>query len=217
MNLIKKWFKKPKIAGRIIVLLSNLLKKSLQVKTYSHPAYHQSVPYLFAFWHGKQLMPVFFLEKHLTLKVALVSPSKDGDILAFWLNKLNYSVIRGSTRDGNIKCTIKLIKKIKQGYSAGFGIDGPIGPIYRVKPGMTYLSQKYNIPIVPLGNALLKKWIATKAWDKYQIPIPFSKATHYIGKPLYIGKDADLEVCNILLENSLHNAESHAIKLLGVI
>ncbi|MFX5622524.1 DUF374 domain-containing protein, partial [Acinetobacter baumannii] len=88
-----------------------------------------------------------------------ISPSKDGDLLTVWLKKLGYEVIRGSSRHQNISALAGMIRKLKKGYSLGFGIDGPIGPIYKVKPGMTHMAQKLGIPIVPVGSAFSQKWV----------------------------------------------------------
>ena len=210
-NIIKQ---NPKIIGSIAYLITKLLAKTLRVKVYSSQEYNNTTPYLFAFWHGKQLLPVMQLVYHKTPNVALVSPSADGNILATWLEKLGYIVLRGSSRDNNIRSLVAMIKKLQQGCSLGFGVDGPIGPIYQAKPGMTYLARKSRLAIVPLGSAFEKKWVLEKAWDKYQIPQPFTRAVYYIGEPIFVPANADLEEYNRLLENKLMEAEIKANELL---
>ncbi|MBP6104570.1 MAG: DUF374 domain-containing protein [Gammaproteobacteria bacterium] len=202
--------------GFAAYMLSSLLHKSLQVRTEYDSDYDPTKPYLFAFWHGKQLLPVLHLVQHQTRRIVLVSPSKDGDILAFWLKRLNYVIIRGSSRDQNTRALHLMRTQLRQGCSLGFGVDGPIGPIYSVKPGMTYLAQKFQIPIIPVGTAFVRPWVLEKAWDRYEIPKPFSKAAFYLGKPLLITKGADLMESNHLLEVAIVAAEARAQALLAL-
>lgn len=205
---------KSRILGYLAYYITLLLGKTLRVVISKHPEYNPNEQYLFAFWHGKQLLPVFQLQKHDTRRAVLVSPSRDGDMLTVWLKNLGYEVIRGSSRKQNISGLAGMMRKLKAGYSLGFGIDGPIGPIHRVKPGMTHMAQKFRIPIIPVGSAFSRSWVAEKAWDKYEIPKPFTKAAFYLGKPFYIEEEADLNVSNDKLEALIIQAEITAKKLL---
>src|SRR5665213_2882346 len=99
---------------------------TLRVTIIKPPEYDQHQPYLFAFWHGKQFLPVTEFRLHKTKHAVLVSSSKDGDILTTWLQCLGYEIIRGSSRNQNVSALAGMIRKIKEGCSLGFGIDGPI-------------------------------------------------------------------------------------------
>ena len=211
---MKKLLNNPQLIGNIACYCAKLLQVTIRLQVSAHPSYADNKPYLFAFWHGKQLLPVLRLVHHHTPKAALASPSRDGEILATWLAKLGYAVIRGSSRDSNVRSLAAMLKKLRQGFSVGFGVDGPIGPIYKVKPGITYMAQKCQVPIVPLGSAFARKWVLQKAWDKYQIPQPFTKASYYIGEPFVVTDDMDLDQANATLEQLLHHAEQKAQQLL---
>lgn len=202
------------LLGGLAYCLSALLMKTLRIKMECDVGYCKNQQYLFAFWHGKQWLPIINLIEHDIKMAALVSPSKDGDLLTVWLEKIGYDVIRGSSRHKNVSALSGMIRKLKVGYSIGFGIDGPIGPIYKVKPGMTHMAQKLKIPIVPIGSAFSNKWILEKAWDRYEIPKPFSKAAFYLGQPLYISEQDDLELMNQSLEEQIQLAEQKAHRLL---
>lgn len=202
--------------GFLAYCLSKLIYCTLRVKIIRHPQYINHIPYLFAFWHGKQFLPVFeLIRHHQTDGAVLVSPSKDGDILTVWLQKMGYKVMRGSSRHNNIKALAMMMRKLKQGLSIGFGVDGPIGPIYQVKPGMTHMAQRTQVGIVPLGVAFSRKWIFAKAWDRYELPKPFSQAICYFSEPLHITEDADLDQSNRILEDRLKAAETFAAELLN--
>lgn len=205
---------KSRILGHVAYYMTLLLGMTLRVVISKHPEYNPKTQYLFAFWHGKQLLPVFELQNHGTQRAVLVSPSRDGDLLSIWLKNLGYEVIRGSSRKQNISALAGMIRKLKEGYSLGFGIDGPIGPIHKVKPGMTHMAQKFGIAIIPVGSAFSRKWVFEKAWDKYEVAKPFAKAVFYLGKPFYIEKEADLAVSNDMLERLINDAEKTAKTLL---
>ena len=101
-----------------------------------------------------------------------------------------------------------MIKKLKQGYSLGFGVDGPIGPIYQVKPGITYMAKKCNVPIIPVASAFKNKFILEKAWDKYEVPKLFTKACCVIGEPITI--EGDLDKANLELNDTLNKLQLQA-------
>lgn len=196
--------------------VGQLLSWSMRIQIAAHPKRNNKTPYLFAFWHGKQFLPVIKLIRiHHTEGAVLVSPSKDGDILSTWLNKLGYETIRGSSRRDNVRALVMMMRRVSVGQSIGFGVDGPLGPIHKVKPGMTHMAQKYKVGIVPIGSAFNRKWIFTKAWDRFEVPKPFCKAAIYLGEPLYIDENDDLESANIELEKRIHEAELVASTMLN--
>lgn len=211
---MKTLLRQPWLSGTLAYILAKLLRYSLRLTIHTSPNYNHATPYLFAFWHGKQFLPVLQLLAHATPKIALVSPSKDGDILSVWLTKLGYEVIRGSARSDNIAATKVMLRSLKRGYSLGFGVDGPTGPIYRVKPGMTFLAQHSGLAIVPLGSAYSRKWIFQKAWDKYQLPKLFAKAAYYIGDPIVVTKSDNLDIMNEQLNAAINFADQQAQQLL---
>lgn len=213
MPKFRRLIQKPWI-GRLLFTVMQSAVGSLRLKVQTHPEYDQNQAYLFAFWHGKQFLPIWQLKRHLTPKAALVSPSHDGDILQACLERCDYEVVRGSSRDNNVRSLIQMVRLLKKGFSVGFGVDGPVGPIYQVKPGLTFMAQKCQIPIVPLGSAFNRQWIFEKAWDKFALPKPFGKAGYYIGKPIFIPKDADLNHYNEIVEAELNHAQQQATKLL---
>jgi lysophospholipid acyltransferase (LPLAT)-like uncharacterized protein len=205
---------KSRILGMLVYSIASVLRKTLRVKVIQDGEYRPNRQYLFAFWHGKQFLPVLELIHHQTLRAVLASSSKDGDILEVWLKKLGYEIIRGSSRHNNISAMVAMMRKLKEGASLGFGIDGPIGPLHTVKPGMTHMAQKLQIPIIPVGSVYESKWVFEKAWDKYELPRPFSRALFYLGKPILIAKEENLEEANQRLEQYIHAAEATARRLM---
>lgn len=210
------WWKKPKVIGNIAFGLFSLLKKTLRVKIHNEVDIESGKPYIVAFWHGKHFLPVLMLkDMHDTKCCTLVSPSRDGTMLAVYLRRLGYEIVHGSSRQESLKGLLQMREKIKQGYSVGTGIDGPLGPRHKVKPGFIYLSQQSQVPIIPVGSAYSRFWQFNKAWDKFEFPKPFSKAAIALGKPFQVGIDDSIEDASIELTKRLHAADLQAAHLLG--
>lgn len=199
-----------RLLGILAYYITALLHGTLRVQIKHHPEYNAKTQYLSAFWHGKQFLPVFEMSRHQTKRAVLVSASKDGEILATWLEKMGYTVIRGSSRHNNVRALAQMMRALKEGYTIGYGIDGPIGPIYEVKPGMSFMAKKLGLAIIPIGSAFSRRWVIQKAWDRYEIPKPFAKAVLYIGKPIFIPPEANLEQYNTMLASCIHAAETKA-------
>ena len=77
------------------------------------------------------------------------------------------------------------MKVMEEGYDLLIAVDGPPPPLiyHKAKAGIIYLSRKTRVPIVPIKMNIHKKFIFSKRWDKYEIPIPFSKVEMTFGKP----------------------------------
>ena len=202
-----------RLLGSLAYLVSRFLAGSLRIVTFSETLLDDNKPYIYCFWHGKQFMPILTLHKVGQKQVALVSPSKDGDILESWLINCGFEVIRGSSRRQGVSGLMKLVRFMRQGYSVGITPDGPTGPMRQVKPGAIYLAQKSGAEIIPIGTAFTQKWEVSKAWDHYQIPKPFSQAALYIGKPMSV-EGMDMVDVQKQLEYELNQVEAKAVSML---
>ena len=79
-----------------------------------------------AYWHG-ELLPLALL--HASPHIApMVSLSRDGAIVSRILQRLGYSVIRGSSSKGGSEALRSAQKSIAQGISPALAVDGPRGP-----------------------------------------------------------------------------------------
>lgn len=215
---IFKWSKwrRPiyKILSVFAFYLLRILYLTLKVKVKFHEEYRQEKQYLGAFWHGKMFAPMFIARIHQTKMAVLVSPSKDGDIISGWLNKLGYETVRGSSRRNNVSSLVEMLRKLKAGYSIGIIVDGPLGPIYKVKPGIVHMAEKLEVEIVPVGVAVRRKWVFKKAWDRFELPKPFSEVAMYSGKPIQVPVNADRQIYSERVEQAILEAEKMAEAIL---
>lgn len=145
-------------------------------------------PLLMAFFHQEEI-PLLgaCLDKRVHV---MVSKSKDGEIMSTVLKEVGYETIRGSSSRGGVKALLDSIKAVKKGHHFALAVDGPRGPIYKVKPGIIKISQKSKNPITPVRCSVQKKWISKKSWNKGVLPKPFSRIDfHFLETKIY--KDQD--------------------------
>jgi lysophospholipid acyltransferase (LPLAT)-like uncharacterized protein len=202
-----------RLLGNFAYCVSRFLASSLRLATFFEAPLEEDKPYIYCFWHGKQFMPILTLRKVGQKQVALVSPSKDGDILESWLTNCGFEVVRGSSSRKGISALMKLVRFMRDGYSVGITPDGPTGPMQHAKPGAIYLAQKVGAKIIPIGTAFAQKWEVSKAWDHYQIPKPFSRAALYIGSPISV-EGLDIADVQKQLECTLNQVEAKAVAML---
>ena len=147
-------------------------------------------PLLFAFWHNRLLIlaPAYrhlFPGRRLS---ALISRSRDGEIITRIIARFGIDTARGSTSKKGVVATLGLLRQIEAGSDAAITPDGPRGPRYRVKPGVIQTAQLSGAAIVPVTYTLgWKKEL--RSWDRFQIPLPFSTCRLVWGAPLRVPAD----------------------------
>ncbi|MEW6481942.1 MAG: DUF374 domain-containing protein [bacterium] len=146
---------------------------------------------LYAFFHGRQFLLVWYMRKR---NIALLSSlSRDGEIQAKILKRFGYEIVRGSSAKGGAEGIIGLKNKVLQGFDIGLAVDGPKGPCYSVSDGVIFLAKKLNLYIVPLTSSSYPSYTFKNAWDKYQMPYPWSKAIILFGKPYKVEGEIEEE------------------------
>jgi len=105
---------------------------------------------------------------------------------------------------------LRVIRQIKSGKNTLIHPDGPKGPAYVVKPGITAIAKMTGATIIPLGCYCRHAYHIPR-WDRYTLPLPFSKVHIQIGSPLTVSKDIkDLSETNHYLENLLNRISAQA-------
>ncbi|MCB1171202.1 MAG: lysophospholipid acyltransferase family protein [Leptospiraceae bacterium] len=141
-------------------------------------------PYIMAVWHCCVLWTPFFHKNHGIQ--AMVSPSRDGEIIARVVEWSGNYCIRGSSNQGGSRALIGLVRLAKKGHPSGIVPDGPLGPAFECKGGIITIAQRTGLPIIPFHYEASKQWVAKSAWDKHRIPGPFSTLYMSYGEPFYV-------------------------------
>lgn len=168
--------------------------------------------FIVAFWHGTMLIPWYIFRGNSI--AALVSKSKDGELLNRVLEKWGYDVVRGSSRDGGKIALETMTNKVSQNSSIAITPDGPTGPPFVMKAGTVIIAHRSGLPIFFVG-VNCKNSIKLNSWDKFEIPKPFSKINCVFSDPVYISDKLNREEisnkikdCQIIL-NSLQEEALH--------
>ena len=165
---------------------------------------------VFAFWHGEQFIPFYV---HRNQNVAIMSSlSKDGEIQAGILRRCGYIPVRGSSSRGAERALVGMIRHMKKGRSTAYAVDGPRGPLHEIKPGAVYTALKSGCPLIPVSSSAQWYKVFSKAWDQYELPLPFSKAVIAYGEPIYVTGDDTIEYKSRELRSSLLELSSFTHK-----
>lgn len=129
------------------------------------------------FWHEDMFCGWWLQRKHRPL--ALVSASKDGQILAKVLTYWGYELARGSSSSGGKQALQAAIDKMSASKSGRLAItpDGPRGPRRILKRGGFAAANALELPLYFLTFDYSSAKRLTKSWDHFAIPLPFSKVT----------------------------------------
>jgi hypothetical protein len=165
---------------------------------------------IYAFWHGKQFL-LYYNYRHARIVIP-ASESRDGEIQAGILKNFGFHVVRGSSKRKGAQALLGMADGLRKGKDVAIAVDGPRGPIYEVKQGITYLAGKLNKPIVPVSTSASRFWILERIWDKYLLPWPFTKGVIVYGEPIIVHGtgEEELESKRRELQSALHRLTREA-------
>lgn len=167
-------------------------------------------PCIYALWHENQFSVHGIPDKaHLNI---LISNSADGEIIARTVEKWGFKVVRGSSaRKGCVSSTMQLMTRLKEGECAAIMVDGPRGPLHKVKGGAIKLAKETGTPIIPMHwYSPQKSFVSLPSWDKMKIPFGFCNIINLYGEPIYVNKDDDEKEVAQRIKASLEELEKRA-------
>lgn len=137
-----------------------------------------------ALWHNRLLIFPFVLRRYFSNRhgAALISASRDGDLLADAIKRFGYDVVRGSSSRLGATAILQLSDALASGRDVVITPDGPRGPAYELGPGIIFLAQKSGAAVVPVNMEYSSCW-RLKSWDRFILPRPFAKVHVIIGSP----------------------------------
>lgn len=180
--------------ARLLSLLAGaairLLRATLRVERIHRDRYlelrSRGVPILFALWHGRMFLSI--LEHRGQGIATMASQSQDGEIIARWLDRNGYVATRGSTTRGGSHALRDLVRQVRSGRFAALTVDGPKGPPRVVQPGIVQLAKLTGAWILPITSSCSRpRFLAS--WDRYLLPLPFSRGVVAYGEPFQIPED----------------------------
>lgn len=184
-------------------------------------------PIIFAFWHNRLMMSPFYARKvrkmfgKNTKFLSLSSKHGDGRFVGEVLALFGFNNIYGSSQSNrkssrgiDLKNLRKLIKKLKSGNPLGITPDGPRGPNQKINGQIIDIAKLSNAVIVPISCAA-SSFIEINSWDKFKIPLPFSKINFFGEEIIEIDKNDNIEELKKNLEEKINNIQEKSIKELN--
>lgn len=153
-------------------------------------------PLVIVLWHDELFSIAGYGCLNTTGLLGIVSPSNDGQFVASVMERLGQSTVRGSSSRGGVRALLAA-KRImaKENKMAVFAVDGPRGPRHEPKDGAIFLAQRAGAKVVPIRAFPARRKIFEKAWDRFQLPYPFTRCDLICGEPYAVTEeklDADV-------------------------
>lgn len=175
-------------------------------------------------WHSRiMLLPSGWLREFRPWRARpgpvamLISLSPDGEPVAKAIRWLGLVGIRGSKanrrkRDkdkGGGRAIAEAVQHLREGGALCITPDGPRGPREEVGLGPILLAQRAGVPIVPYALASAPCW-RLDTWDRFVIPLPFTRGAIVFGEPLTVERDRDVSQLRAELQRRMDAAQARA-------
>lgn len=208
------------VTGTALYLFSAIVFRTCRLflvgEEYVKEALEYDGPFILTSWHGMTMMVAAFARRDLDTSnfVGIAPDDHNGRTLEVFGRRLGIEVFIMNIYDDSTfgigRRLIDLMRNIRSGKNLIIHPDGPFGPAYKIKPGITYIAKKTKAMILPLGCYCRHAYHLPR-WDRYTLPLPFSKIHIQFGKPFQIQRDqSDLPEVNLELTNSLNRLAAQA-------
>ena len=187
-----------RFVARLIYLLIRALTVTLRMRLSkdSRPVAGTMVkPAVFCTWHNRLAVAIPSYERWVISRqperrlAAMVSASRDGALLARILELFDVEPVRGSSSRRGPQALLELKTCAERRLDVALTPDGPRGPRYVVQEGVIAAAQLTGLPIVPFSYHAAWK-LTLGSWDRFQVPLPFSRLEATFGEPIEVPADA---------------------------
>lgn len=199
---------KDRLSGNGLYWLSQIITKTCKFQI-NHldrflNAMNSDSPVIFTSWHGISHMVIPMAKLYHPDLTDVVGPMPNdwrGVSLRIWMDKMGVNPypmkLTGDTTLGMAKQVVRLTRRVMDGKTLYINPDGPDGPAHVVKPGILFIARKSNATIVPIGAYCRYAYIIPR-WDRYTIPLPFSRITCHFGEPIDSLPEDDTAATNLV-------------------
>ncbi len=145
---------------------------------------------IYCLWHQHIFGLIFYARKLKEYNpVCMISASNDGDVAAKFVQKVGWNIVRGSSSKGGREA-LKILTTKKDYLLIANAVDGPQGPVGKIKAGSVKIAREIGAPVVPVYVTANRYW-QLNSWDKFIIPKPFAKVNIIFGDMIFFKKDND--------------------------
>ncbi len=147
----------------------------------------------------------------------LISTHADGKVIGMVSKLFGRKVIWGSSTRGWVDALKKILSILKCGESVVITPDGPRGPAQQINSAVVKISAKSGVGILPVTYGSRRKKLL-RSWDKFILPLPFSKLSFVYGRPIILARNApssDIAGVELALKRELDRISVLADKLVS--
>lgn len=174
------------LAHNVIRIYLGLIRKTILHEEHIMNAMKDGRKVVIAILHQRMFGVVGYAKRFGRFSpAAIISQSRDGDMIAQIVKRLNFHPIRGSSSRGGKEALDELVLHMVDHQAAVHAVDGPRGPKGIVKAGIIRIAQRSGALIYPIYISSDKAWVL-KSWDRFLIPKPFSRLLIRWGEPLQV-------------------------------
>ncbi|MEN2980697.1 lysophospholipid acyltransferase family protein [Tistrella bauzanensis] len=173
-------------------------------------------PFILAFWHGRLLMMPYVWRAGVPMNM-LISQHRDGRLIADTIAHFGLGSIAGSSSKGGAAALRQMVKAIRAGQYAGVTPDGPRGPRQRASGGIASIAKLSGVPVIPAAVGVRRRRLLG-TWDRFMVPMPFSRGVFIWGEPIHVARDADaaaLDRARQAIEDELNRITAEADRVTG--
>jgi lysophospholipid acyltransferase (LPLAT)-like uncharacterized protein len=156
-------------------------------------------PVILAIWHGRLAM-VATERAPQDRVLAVISRAGDGAVIAGVMERFGIAALRGSSQDpakpwrdrGGREAFAAALSAIRRdpGSVIAFSPDGPRGPRMRCQPGIALLAARTGVAVLPFAFSV-RRGVELGSWDRFLLPLPFTRGVIAWGPPIAPPDDAD--------------------------
>lgn len=203
----------PRLVGWAIAGVVILLRWTCRVCVTNDPRpelRRRGVRYVYSILHAHQIAAAINREAGTA---AMVSQSGDGELLVPGFNAIGIIAVRGSSRTagrdrGGAAALAGLVDHVATGKPAIIAVDGPRGPRGQVRKGIASLSRQTGAAVLNVVLVPRRRLIMPKAWDRFQVPLPFTCVDAYFAEPITPQGEEGVEALRRRIETSLNQLEA---------
>ena len=180
------------LAGWFVRLLSCTLRMRVEDRCGFTDRSSHPYPVIWCVWHSRILAVIMSRKRFCPWRrgSVLTSPSHDGAALASFARTVGLEAVRGSSSRRGSRALKELVGVVRSGRDVGITPDGPRGPRYRLHPGLVKLAQVTRAPILGI-HVHFGRAIRFKTWDRFALPLPFSRLTIIFDELLEVPRELD--------------------------
>lgn len=208
-----------RVNGTFLYLLSQITRRycRFQLSGLENLAAAQASgkPLIFTAWHGMTMLLVAKIAEFFDPQnIVLIMPDDwRGESLKIFAERVGGRPfplnLEESASMAAARQLVNLVREVKAGKHCYITPDGPAGPAYVIKPGVTFIAQKTQGLILPFG-AYTRHGYRLPRWDTYVVPYPFSRISIHAGVPLEVTQKTELTAVAEHLTDVLHRVTAQA-------